>query len=117
MIEAYLDESGIHGGSNTHPEAPVCVVAGYFAKAREWRKFEKNWNKVLHSHLVPLHEFHAKELFNKRGFFHRWSRQTHERFVTDILDTIFSPGYKLYPVSSGIIVADFESFIDAPQGS
>lgn len=102
MIEAYLDESGIHDG------ASVCVIAGYFATAREWRKFEADWQKLLHNHLVPLQKFHAKDLFKKTGFFHKWSDGSYHAFVNGVLDTILS--HKAYPVSSGIIIEDFESF-------
>jgi hypothetical protein len=103
MLEAYLDESGIHSG------AAVCVVAGYFAKAREWRKFERRWTALLGSQLVPLHEFHAKDLFTKSGFFLRWKRVTCDRFIEEVINTICNPGYKIYPVSSGVVVADFQS--------
>lgn len=102
MIEAYLDESGIHSG------ASICVIAGYFAHAREWKKFEGDWRKVLSGQLVPMEKFHAKDLFKKTGFFHQWGKRTHEMFVNEILDTILR--YKVFPVSSGILVEDFNSF-------
>ena len=41
MIEAYLDESGIHGG------AKICVIAGYFGGPGKMRKLEKAWKRAL----------------------------------------------------------------------
>jgi hypothetical protein len=35
MLEAYLDESGIHDG------APVCIVAGYFGDQSQMKKLGK----------------------------------------------------------------------------
>jgi hypothetical protein len=35
MIDAYLDESGIHEG------AEVCVIAGYFGGKGQWREIRQ----------------------------------------------------------------------------
>ncbi|MGD0793495.1 MAG: hypothetical protein ABR920_17135 [Terriglobales bacterium] len=41
MIDAYLDESGVHDG------AAMCVIAGYFGGNGQFRRFERDWKKVL----------------------------------------------------------------------
>lgn len=102
MMEAYLDESGIHDG------AAICVIAGYFAEPREWKKFEIGWRKLLSDYLVPMREFRAKDVFNKKGFFHKWSEKTHTAFVGRALEAIL--WHKVYPLSSGVVVKDFKSF-------
>jgi hypothetical protein len=102
MIDAYLDESGIHKG------ASMCVIAGYFAEPREWKKFESDWRSLLSAHLVKMPDFHAMDLFKKRGAFHGWGEKSYRRFVGEVLDTILR--YKVFPISAGIIVDDFNSF-------
>jgi hypothetical protein len=59
VIDAYLDESGIHG------DAKACIVAGYFGKKGPWRRLEAKWKAVLRRFKVPLSEFHAKEMVKK----------------------------------------------------
>lgn len=46
VVEAFLDESGTHGG------AAVLAVAGYFGTRSQWDTFLSNW---------PYQEFHARE--------------------------------------------------------
>lgn len=64
MIDAYLDESGIH------KEASVCVIAGYFAGRGKWKRFEDDWRQLLADFNVPMERFHAKNFFRnaKDGF-------------------------------------------------
>jgi len=103
MIKAYLDESGVHQG------AAICVIAGYFGRRRQWEEFEKDWRKGLEDYKVPMKEFHAKDLVPKQsGFFWKWPKGRCEAFVERMAKTIAK--HRLYPVSSGIIVKDFNSF-------
>jgi hypothetical protein len=104
MLEAYMDESGIHD------EAPICIVAGYFAEHREWAKFEKKWKSVLSDHLVPLEQFHAKDFIKRTGFFRksRWRDLAYLTFGNEVVKAIHR--YKIYSVSCGIVVEDFNSF-------
>ena len=99
MIEAYLDESGIHDG------APVCVIAGYYAGVVRWRQFEKLWRKLLSEFEVPLEEFHAKELLGRKGFFFKWTDRKYEDFIDGVTKTIAE--YKIHPVSLGIVLDSF----------
>jgi hypothetical protein len=105
MIDAYLDESGIQAG------APVCVIAGYYGGQGQWRKFEADWKKLLQRFDLPMEKFHAKDLLKRAGFFHdreRWTADKHERFLVAAGETITR--WKVYPVSSSVIVRDFNSF-------
>lgn len=63
MIEVYVDESGIHDG------ARALVVAGYWGSPAAWKRFEGGWMAALRRHGVHLHEFHARNLFPRRGRF------------------------------------------------
>lgn len=95
MLEAYLDESGIHGG------AAVCVIGGYFGLASQWKWFEKKWKAALHEHGLALEDFHAKDLVNQ---------YSQRPFLQGLAGTIAK--YQLYPICAGIIVDDFNSFTE-----
>ena len=103
-IEAYLDESGIHSGSL------MCAISGYFGGPGKWRKFEADWRSTLTCHKVPLHEFHAKDLYPKRkGWFkHHWDGD-HNALLNDLASAIMNHP-KVHPLSVGILVEDFNSF-------
>lgn len=101
MFEVYLDESGVH------ESASVCVISGYFGGFGQWKKCELSWRKLLDGFEVPLEEFHAKDLMRRKGFFSGWTDRNWNKFLEGIAYTIRK--YKIYPVTFGIIVADFKS--------
>src|SRR5580698_4734839 len=104
MLDAYLDESGIHD------KAEVCVIAGYFGGPGQWRKFEAAWRALLVSFSVPMNKFHAKDIYPKPcGFFHGWSAARHFEFLSAIAATI-AAHKKIHPVGFGILVRDFFSY-------
>lgn len=94
MIDAYLDESGIHDG------AAVCVIAGYFGGRGQWRIFDENWRHTLSSHGLALADFHAKDLIKNSKY---------QPLLSD-LARVISQHKKIHPVSFGIVVEDFKSF-------
>jgi hypothetical protein len=102
MVEAYLDESGIHDG------APVCLIAGYFGSKSQFIKFEGLWEKRLDSFEIPLEEFHAKDFVKRQGFFLGWEESRWQKCMETLAEAIVK--YKIHPVSYGIIVGDFYSF-------
>jgi hypothetical protein len=102
MIDAYLDESGIHDG------AAVCVISGYFGGRGQWEKFEQLWRKTLADFKVPLDNFHAKEFVKRRDFFSGWDDRLYKDFTDATTDAIIK--YKIHPVTVGIVVEDFNSF-------
>jgi hypothetical protein len=93
MMEAYLDESGIHDG------AAVCVVAGYFGRRNHWRHFEAAWRDVLARFSCRLEDFHAKNWMKSK---------TKQPLLIELAKTIGK--YSIYPVSMGIAVKDFNTF-------
>lgn len=92
MLEAYLDESGIHDG------ATICTVAGYFGRQNHWGRFERDWRSILSKFKIPLRKFHAKNMINS----HR-----HQPMLRELADAIAR--HKIYPVSAGLVVPDFQS--------
>jgi hypothetical protein len=93
MIQAYVDESGIHG------DAPVCVVAGYFGRRNHWNHFESAWRKELHRFDFPLAEFHAKDQIKTNK---------HRPMLIELAKTIGK--FQIYPVSMSLVVDDFRLF-------
>jgi hypothetical protein len=104
MIQAYLDESGIH------KSAAVCLVGGYYGKKGPWREFDKRWRSTLghRDFRVPLDKFHAKEAVKKRGFFQKWAEDRHDHFLRMLADAIAT--CKIHPVCAGLFVDDFFEF-------
>src|SRR5258705_13747513 len=99
MIDAYLDESGIHEG------AEVCLIAGYFGGRGQWRKFGKAWEQLLNNFKVPLNEFHAQNLVKRTNFFYGWSSTESKELQVALAQTIAQ--FKIYPVAQGVLVKDF----------
>jgi hypothetical protein len=108
MIDAYLDESGIHEG------AAYCVIAGYFGGPGQWRRFEKAWKQLLREFKVPMEKFHTKHLYPepKPGtwFYDQWSRRDDYKLFHDAIANTISQCKKVHPVSAGIVVPAFNSF-------
>jgi len=94
MIEAYLDESGIHDG------AKVCVIAGYFGSPSRMRKLELEWKRVLASNSFPMEDFHAKDLVKNRDSYPLLKK----------LARVISDQKKVYPITWAVLVDDFNSF-------
>jgi hypothetical protein len=44
MLQAYLDDSGTHGG-------PYCFLAGYMAGSERWAAFAKSWDPICREYL------------------------------------------------------------------
>lgn len=104
MLDAYLDESGIHDG------ASACVLAGYFGGRGRWKDFEADWMRMLSRFQVPMQEFHAKSLYPKpTGYFkHEW-KGDHQEFLEAITTTIARHN-KIHPICAGLSIDDFNTF-------
>lgn len=102
MLKAYFDESGVHQG------AQACVVAGFWGKIGPWRKFEKGWRSVLKNFKLPLEQFHAKEIAQRNGIFHRWDHEKYGDFLKRIGSVVRES--RIRPVCHGVFHEDFYSF-------
>lgn len=96
MLDAYLDESGIHDG------AAVCVVAGYIAEHKAWRSFEKSWRATLKHFGIGLADFHAKIILKR-------SDPVSKKAVESLALLIRKHRLRIHPVSAAIVVSDFNS--------
>lgn len=94
MIEAYLDESGIHDG------APVCIIAGYYGGKSQLKKLEVGWRRVLDDYGFSLEKFHAKDLIKVPKY----------RPMLESLARVIRGVRKAYPIVCGVVVDDFNSY-------
>ena len=106
MIQAFLDESGIHDGSK------ACVIAGYYGHSGAWRKLDGRWRKILRDAKVPFDKFHALDLIEHRKFFFQMPRDERDKLKADLARAVASFG--VYPVTVALIVDDFLT-LTAPQ--
>lgn len=80
MLKAYVDESGIHGGSG------VCAVAGFVGKSDEWEIFTRRWEEVCARWGVPREDgFHMKAFENRETPYCDWSEAHGRMLLADLL--------------------------------
>jgi hypothetical protein len=94
MIDAYLDESGIHSGTK------ICVIAGYFGGPGQMRRLERAWEKTLKYFGFPMEDFHTNSLIR--------SKKHHA--MLRALARVVGEQKKIYPVTWAVFVDDFNSF-------
>jgi hypothetical protein len=105
MIEAYMDECGIHEGAH------VCAIAGYWGTERKWKnKFKNQWKEIIKDANEPsMTEFHAVEFWNlegkRRGVFATWSDTKADKFIDDLANCIVES--KVHPTSAMLVVDDW----------
>jgi hypothetical protein len=102
VIEAYCDESGIQDG------APLCIVAGWTATARNWQLFEDRWLKASGGV-----DFHGKKFFARTDRGERlkpykgWSDVRAQSYLSGLVATIAISDIR--PVGAVIDVAAFKA--------
>jgi hypothetical protein len=101
VIQAFLDESGIHDN------AEVCVIAGYYGYPGAWEKLGDRWKGILRAAKVPLDKFHALDLIQHRGVFFQMPRDEHEKLKMNLARAVAS--FRVYPVTVALVMEDFHS--------
>ncbi|MGA2389584.1 MAG: DUF3800 domain-containing protein [Candidatus Sulfotelmatobacter sp.] len=104
MVEAYMDESGIHDGAH------VCVIAGYWGSEKKWNRFEKRWPAILKGANEPtLREFHSVNFWNSKGerhgVFARWSDTKADKFIANLIACIVET--KIFPTSAMLVMEEW----------
>ena len=109
MMEAYMDESGIHGG---YCKAVRC--GGFCWGRRQWVSFEKQWAELLKEFGVPEDVgFHANKFFKKDksgerfGVFRGWGDDKAKDFLDGLLTIIES--HRLYATGGSVDLTYFYS--------
>jgi hypothetical protein len=103
IIQAYMDETGIHDG------APITAVAGYLASEEMWRKFSEEWTAVLREFGVRV--FHATDYENFKGGFKGWTLEKKVRFAECLFPIL--PANTWIGLGYAVVNQDYE---DALQG-
>lgn len=106
LIEAYFDESGIHD------QAKACVVAGFYGTQIAWRKFERQWQRVINDYPeLGDRGFHAKEFFQRTdkreriGPYKGWDDQRADKLLDRLVQATISN--RIFPICYGVVVDDF----------
>jgi hypothetical protein len=71
MIEVYMDESGVHGGS------PAVTSSAVWARPSVWKAWTRDWCLKK----GPISVFHAQECHSRTGAFEGWSREDRDALV------------------------------------
>lgn len=101
LLTFYGDESGTNEGTR------VATVAGYLGQVSEWRRFEREWSKVLKKYQVRL--MHRSDLETWHGEFTAecgWDPARRTAFLTELQPIIKS--CTKVAVGSAIIKEDFQ---------
>lgn len=107
---AYADEAG-------DVTKPYCVVAGFIASPRQWKRFEASWKKALSEYGVP--DFHAKDFFSRKNqgeganYYRDWPEQRAGGFLRSLRDAISS--HRVHPIAVAVDVTAFKSFSDGER--
>jgi len=104
MVEAYMDESGIH------ETAHVCAVGGYFGSVKKWERFECEWSDIIRSAGErTLKEFHSTDFWfadgTRKGVFAEWSDAKAETFIDDLVNCIVNS--KIFPTTAVLMVQEW----------
>lgn len=108
MLQAFIDESGIHDG------ARFCVVVGYMGSARHWKRFEELWKPNS-----DIQDFHAKRFFqrdpqgNRVSPYKEWDDAKAQAYYDDLLNAIAS--VNIYPIGGIVDVAEFWKYTEAER--
>jgi hypothetical protein len=84
-----LEPSGRFDEAGIHSQAPIIVVAGYLASAKDWAWLEDKWQKVLDDFDKPVKCYHTKDIEADppRGIYKDWTRADADR-LTDLITPV-----------------------------
>jgi hypothetical protein len=109
MLQAYFDESGMHG------DARVTAIAGYVATKDVWAGVESRWQAVLgaYAHLGVTH-WHSTDMPGKRGVFENVDAATKDAIRVELVHVLKQSD--LCVIWNGIDTADFKKFVTPNLG-
>lgn len=99
-LTLYCDESYTHA-----PEPRVYTVAGYLSTDVQWRKFRKEWRRVLEAE--GLDHFHMVDFHACKPPYDSWSKDKRAKFLASLHTVIH--GRTLMSVATTADVEEFES--------
>jgi hypothetical protein len=102
MLQAFVDESGIHDG------APFCVVAGYLGSARHWKHFEELGDPLRRGKPSTRNVFARDPQGNRVAPYTEWDEAKAETYFNELLRVITS--VNIYPIGGIVDVAEFNKY-------
>jgi len=102
MLAAYVDESG-------DLDTPVFVMAGYVSTEIKWKKFDREWKRVLRDFGVSY--FHMKDLVRSKHEFTGWSQQRKDDLIHRVVFVIKSN--VMFCIGSALPMADYKKVVPA----
>lgn len=94
LLEAYFDESGMHG------TARAVVMAGAVGTADQWVAVEDAWNGYLAAEGIEV--FHMTECQRGKGAFKAIPEERRQKLILDLADALVSNG--IVAVGSAVLV-------------
>ncbi len=102
-VVAVLKFLGDETGTDKKPKTRISAVAGLIGGEKNWKKFDREWRKVLEALDVPY--FHAVECEHGKGEFYGLDVARRGRIVDRLVGVILdSP---LQPCAYGVVVPHF----------
>lgn len=98
VLRVFLDESGTHKGAN------VISVAAYVATPREWKKFTREWQRVLKP--TGVRAYHASDSQNLHGEFEGWEESERDSLAKNLIPII--PRYA-HGFATAIVLRDLRA--------
>jgi hypothetical protein len=104
VLQAYLDESGIHD------DAKYCVLAGFAGSTEQWKRFEELYSAVGKDAVTP--GFHAQRFFARAPArvspYAGWTEKRAENLIDGLLKAIF--GSHIHPYGAIVDIEAFRSY-------
>jgi Protein of unknown function (DUF3800) len=109
MLQAFFDESGMHG------DARVTCIAGYVATADAWASMESRWQAVFdpYRHLGVTH-WHSTDMPGLSGVFRNIDAATKDTIRASLVNVLKESD--LCVIWNGIDTADFAKFVAPNAG-
>jgi len=98
VLRAYMDESGIHGGSS------ICAIAGLVGTESEWETLERRWRRAVEEEGISV--FHMAEFESRLGEFEEWSDTRRRLFLSKLVETI--KARDIHCLGSALVRADYD---------
>lgn len=101
VLKAYMDESGVHDGSE------AITVAAYVGRPSDWQQWTKMWNAAKR----PIKVYHAVDAQNRTGEFRGWTQERVAELVKRLLP--ITAESRIAAVVVGMNLNEFRKAVDA----
>jgi hypothetical protein len=106
VIQAFLDETGIH------EQARICAIAGFIASVKQWQRFERLWDTLGPDAKDP--GFHAKRFFardpagNRVRPYQDWTNERADKLLEGLVECVNRTD--MHPIGAVVDVHAFRQY-------